>query len=433
MTTELTRFTRWAAEKPQERYTSLMGMLADVQGLAESFARQKARKAPGVDGVRKADYGQQLEVKLTDLSGRLRRMAYRPKPARRVYIPKGDGKGKRALGLPSFEDRIVEHRASGIVQAIWEPQFRECSHGFRSGRSCHTALSRLNHILSVQRTQWLVEADIRNFFGSVVIEHLARFLAHRIGDKNLLRLIRRFLKAGVLEDGAFQATEQGTPQGNLLSPVLSNIYLHYVLDVWFERRFARRDCRGKAFLVRYADDFVACFELEEDARAFELALKGRLADFGLEVEPTKTALMRFGTLAPIQCRAEGERKPRSFSFLGFLHYWEVSRRTGKATLARKTQGSRMNKKLTALKQRLRSMLTEGKRAMQEYVLAHVRGHIQYYGIRGNLRSVSVYIYQVERKLFWALNRRGQRRSFNWAQFCRWKRTWMPHPRAAHAL
>ena len=227
MTTELTRFTQWAAEQPQERYTSLMGMLADVQGLAESFARQKANKAPGVDGVRKADYEQGLDAKLTDLSARLRRMAYRPQPARRVYIPKGDGKGKRPLGLPSFEDRLVEDRASGILQAIWEPEFRDCSYGFRPDRSCHTALSRLNHIITVERTQWLVEADIRNFFGSVVVEHMMRFLAHRIGDKNLLRLIRRFLKAGVLDEGVFHATEQGTPQGNLLSPVLSNIYLHY--------------------------------------------------------------------------------------------------------------------------------------------------------------------------------------------------------------
>jgi RNA-directed DNA polymerase len=335
--------------------------------------------------------------------------------------------------VPSYEDRLVEDRASGILQAIWEPEFRDCSHGFRQGRSCHTALSRLNHILTAERTQWLVEADIRNFFGSVVFEHMQRFLAHRIGDKNLLRLISRFLKAGVLEEGVFHVTEQGTPQGNLLSPVLSNIYLHYVLDVWFERRFARRECRGKAFLVRYADDFVACFEFEEDARSFARMLAERLQDFGLEVAPTKTALMRFGTLAPMLCKRDGDTKPRSFKFLGFLHYWEVNRRTGKATLARKTEGARMRKKLNALRERLRSMLTEGTRAMQEFVLAHVRGHIQYYGIRGNLRSVSTYMCHVERQLFWALNRRGQRRSYNWPQFRRWKRTWMPRPRAAHVL
>ena len=433
MTTELTRFTQWAAEKPQERYTSLMGMLTDVNGLAESFARQKANKAPGVDGVRKAGYGQGLDARLTDLSARLRRMAYRPKPAKRVYIPKGTGKGWRPLGLPSFEDRLVEDRASAILQAIWEPEFLGCSHGFRPGRSCHTALSRLNHIITVERTQWLVEADIRNFFGSVVFEHLQRFLAHRIGDKNLLRLISRFLKAGVLEEGVFHASEQGTPQGNLLSPVLSNIYLNYVLDVWFERRFARRECRGKAFLVRYCDDFVACFEFEEDARSFERMLAERLRMFGLETEPTKTALMRFGTLAPILCKRDGDQKPRSFNFLGFLHYWNVNRRTGKATLARQTQGARMCKKLNALSERLRSMLTDGTRAMQAFVLSHVRGHLQYYGIRGNYRSVSTYIYHVERKLFWALNRRGQRRSYNWAQYRRWKRTWMPRPRADHVL
>jgi len=340
--------------------------------------------------VRKVDYGQGLDVKLTDLSARLRRMAYRPKPAKRVYIPKGTGKGWRPLGLPSFEDRLVEDRASAILQAIWEPEFRDCSHGFRSGRSCHTALSRLNHIITVERTQWLVEADIRNFFGSVVFEHMQRFLAHRIGDKNLLRLISRFLKAGVLEEGVFHATDEGTPQGNLLSPVLSNIYLNYVLDVWFERRFARQ-CRGKAFLVRYCDDFVACFDFEDDARAFERQLKERLREFGLETEPTKTALMRFGTSAPMLCKRDGDAKPRSFNFLGFLHYLEVNRRTGKALLCRQTQGTRMCKKLNALSARLRSMLTEGTRAIRGFVLNHVRGHIQYYGIRGNHRSVSTYM------------------------------------------
>jgi len=422
MTTDLTRFTQWAAERPQRRYTALMGMLSDPEGLAESFHRQKARKAPGVDGVKKIDYEQGLEVRLLDLSARLRRMGYRPKPARRVYIPKLSGKGMRPLGLPSFEDRIVEDRLSRILQAIWEPEFRDCSYGFRPGRSAHQALARLEHIITVERTQWVCEVDVRNYFGSVTHEHMERFLAHRIGDSNLLRLIQRFLKAGVMEEGAISATDQGTPQGNLVSPVL---------DVWFERRFARQ-CRGKAFMVRFADDFAACFEFEDDARAFERSLKERLRSFGLEVEPTKTALIRFGNMAPILCKRDGLKKPSTFSFLGFTHYLRVWR-NGRIVLSRKTEAARMRRKLTDLGRRLKSMRTEGARAMQRYTLQHWWGHLQYFGVRGNFRSLGRYFFQVRHLLFKWLNRRSQRRSFNWTCVDTWLRTWMPPPRIVHAL
>ncbi len=430
MTTELTGFTQWATERPQERYTALMGMLAQPRGLAESFDRQNPRKAAGVDGIRKTAYEQGLEGKLADLSTRLRRLGYQPKPARRVYIPKANGE-RRPLGIASFEDRIVQDRLSRILQAIWEPEFRDCSYGFRPDKSAHQALSRLKQIITVERTQWLVEVDVRNFFGSVSHEHMLRFLAHRVGDKNLLRLIQRFLRAGVLEDGAFSATDEGTPQGNLVSPVLSNIYLHYTLDLWFERRFARQ-CQGKAFLVRYCDDFVACFEFEKDARTFEQVLKERLGQFKLEVEPTKSALYRFGTLAPILCKRDGLKRPATFSFLGILHYLR-RRLSGATSLGHKTQGSRMRKKLTALGQRLQSMRPQGTARMREYVIRHVRGHLQYYGISGNTHSLRCYVFHVRRLLFKWLNRRSQRRSFNWARFDPWCSAWMPKVRIVHTL
>ncbi len=430
MTTDLTRFTQWAVEKPQQRYTALMGMLADRQGLAESFARLGANKAAGVDGVRKADYEHGLEEKLSDLSARLRRMGYRPQPARRVYIPKANG-GRRPLGIASFEDRIVQDRLSRILQAIWEPQFRDCSYGFRPGRSAHQALARLKQIIVDERTQWLVEVDIRNFFGSVSHQHMGRFVAHRVGDKNLLRLIQRFLKAGVLEDGAFSASEEGTPQGNLVSPVLSNIYLHHCLDEWFERRFARQ-CEGKAFLVRYCDDFVVCFEREAEARAFEQALKERLAKFSLEVEPTKSTLIRFGDLAPVLCKRDGLKRPKSFSFLGLTHYLHV-RSNGRTVLRHKTQGARLRKKLTAMGQRLKAMRTLGAAEMQKYVRQSVQGHLHYYGVSGNSRCLQNYVFQVRRLLFKWLNRRSQRRSFNWARYDQWVSTWMPRPRIVHTL
>ena len=233
MTTRLNCFTR-RAQEPGVRFNALMGLLAEPEGLRESFDSQPGNKAPGVDGIRKQAYAQGVEDRLATLSAAVRRLGYQPKPVRRVYIPKSNG-GRRPLGVPSFEDRIVQDRLSRILQAIWEPEFRDCSYGFRPGRNAHQALARLDEIVTQERTQWVVEADIKGFFDNVGHEHLMKFLAHRIADEKLLRIVRRFLKAGVLESGVFSEVEAGTPQGGLASPVLANIYLHYVLDLWFEK------------------------------------------------------------------------------------------------------------------------------------------------------------------------------------------------------
>jgi RNA-directed DNA polymerase len=431
MTTDLIRFTQWARESPQRQYTALMGMLYDPEGLNASFERQAANKAPGVDGMRKAEYADGLPERLVDLSARLRRLGYRSKPVRRVYIPKASGKGRRALGVPSFEDRIVQDRASQILQAIWEPEFRDCSYGFRPGRNAHQALKRLAEIITVERTQWVVEADIKGFFDHVTHSHLLRFLAHRIADPRFLRIIRRFLKAGVLEDGTFSASEQGTPQGGLVSPALANIYLHYVLDVWFEKRYAK-SCRGKASLVRYADDFVACFHQEEDAKRFVRELTTRLADFNLEAEPSKTCVLQFGSQAQARCKREGLRRPQTFSFLGFTHFVGRSR-SGRFVVGRKTQGERTRKKLTALSGRLAALRTLGGKAMLEYVRRHLQGHIQYFGVSGNSRSLRQYVYQAARLLYKWLNRRSQRRSVAWDRFLQVVVPRLPRPRIIHDL
>jgi RNA-directed DNA polymerase len=429
MTTEQTRFTQREEMQSQRRYTSLMGLLFNVDGLKTSFDRQPSNKARGVDGLGKADYEINLVENLADLSARLRRLGYQPKPAKRVYIPKADG-GQRPLGMPSFEDRIVQDRLSRILQMVWEPEFRNCSYGYRPNKSAHDALKQLNHIIKIERTQWVVEADIKGFFNHVHHQHLMRFIEHRIADSSLQRIIQRFLKAGILEDGMFYDTDEGTPQGGLVSPVLANIYLHYVLDLWFEERFAK-GCQGKAQLVRYADDFVACFESEADARRYEQSLKVRLAQFALEVEPTKTALIRFGDLAPMLCKREGDRRPRTFNFLGFTHYIALKR--GRAKLGHKTQRQRMRKNLKALGARLQDLRIEGTRAMQEYVRLHLRGHIQYFGVSGNSRSMRTYVHRVERLLFKWINQRSQRRSFNWPQYHDWIRRWFPRPHIVHAL
>lgn len=429
VTTKLKRFTLKAREEPRTRFTALMGLLWDPDGLRESFRRQDGRKAPGVDGVRKEDYAKGVEARLGDLSARIRRLGYVPQPARRTYIPKGDGR-LRPLGVPAFEDRLVQDRLSLILQAIWEPEFRNCSYGFRPGRSAHDALRRVAEVITNERTQWVVEADIKGFYDHVSHAHMLRFLEHRIGDPNLLRIIQRFLKAGIMEDGVFTASGEGTPQGGLVSPVLSNIYLHYVLDLWFEKRFAQ-GCAGKAFLIRYADDYVACFEYETDARAFLKAMVERLADFDLETEPSKTALLAFGSTRLGRDRTPGAG-PRTFSFLGFTHYVGRSRR-GHFVVGRKSDGKRRAKKLKALNAHLRALRTQGGNVMVAFLVRHLRGHIQYYGVSGNSRWVSSYVYFAQRMLFKWLNRRSQKRSMNWKTFAAYISPWLPKARVVHQL
>lgn len=430
MNTKLIDFTQWAKKAPQPCYTALMGLLCTSEGLQESFDRQVGSKAAGIDGMTKSDYARGLNTRLAVLSQQVRQLSYHPKPARRVYIPKANGK-VRPLGIPCFEDRIVQDRLSGILQAIWEPEFRDCSYGFRPGRNAHQALKRLGEIITLERTQWLVEADIKGFFDHVDHIWLMKFIGHRIADPILLRVIQRFLKAGVLEDGMLYTSEAGTPQGGLASPVLANIYLHYVLDLWFEKRVACR-CRGRARLVRFADDFVACFTHEEDARQFQVALIERLAKFGLEVEPSKTALLRFGSYAKRQCIKLGEKRPPTFNFLGFTHYVTESRRK-RFMVGRKTQGSRVCGKLKEVNIRLAKLRTSGGRAMMDYAKRHIQGHIAYYGVSGNSRSLGTYVYRVSRLLFKWLNRRSQRKSFSWTYFGKVLKGWMPPVRIRHNL
>jgi group II intron reverse transcriptase/maturase len=406
-----------------------MGLLYDPEGLRESFERQDGRKAPGVDGMRKEQYGQGLEERLAELSGRIRRLGYRPKPARRSYIPKGDGR-YRPLGIPSFEDRLVQDRLSGILQAIWEPEFCACSYGFRPGRGAHDALRRVAEVITNEGTQWVVEADIKGFFDHVSHTHLVRFLEQRIADPKLLRIVQRFLKAGIMEDGVFTASGEGTPQGGLVSPVLSNVYLHYVLDLWFEKRFAR-ECAGKAYLIRYADDYLACFEQEADARRFLTEMTQRLARFDLEVEPSKTAIVRFGR-GVMGRQANAVEGARTFSFLGLTHYVGRSRR-GRFVVGRKTDAKRLGKKLKLLNQRLRGLRAQGGQAMVASAIRHLRGHIQYYGVSGNSRAVAGYVYFATGLVFKWLNRRSQRRSLTWKRFGAVVRPLLPTARIVHDL
>jgi group II intron reverse transcriptase/maturase len=409
-----------------------MGMVFRPEGLRDSFERLPRNKAPGVDGVRKDDYRKGLDAKIEDLSARLRRMGYRPQPSRRVYIPKANG-GRRPLGIPAFECRIVQDRVSQVLQAIYEPEFLDCSYGFRPGRSAHDALRRVAEIITMERTQFVVEADIKGFFDNVDHGWMVRFLEHRISDERFVRTVQRFLKAGVMEDGAVHASEEGTPQGGLVSPCLANVYLHYVLDLWFEKRFAP-SCAGKAHLVRYADDFVACFTTEDEARRYLSELTERLVQFGLEVEPTKTRLIRFGSKAPQRSYLDKLRRPATFGFLGFTHFVTKSRRGG-FLVGRKTDRKRVHKKLKELNVKMAALRAKGAKAMVTYAQQHLRGHVNYYAVSGNLPAVGDYYYHLCRVLHKWLNRRSQRKSLNWKRFNEIfvKGGLLPRPRLVHNL
>ncbi len=430
MDTQLVRFTQGAAQHPQTRYSALMGLLSQPEGLMHSFQVQPGNKASGIDKVRKADYAEGVEARIMTLSAQLRSLGYRPKAVRRVYIAKGNGK-QRPLGIPCFEDRIVQHRLAGVLQGIWEPEFRQCSYGFRPERNAHQALARVGEVITNGGTQWLVEADIKGFFDHVSHDWLMRFLAYRINDPVLLRIVRRFLKAGVLEDGVFAASEAETPQGGLVSPVLANIYLHYVLDLWFEKRYAR-SCKGRGYLIRYADDFVTCFTHEDDARRFMVELTERLAIFGLEVEPSKTHLLRFGSKVQRDHEKQVAQRPSTFNFLGFTHYAGKSR-GNHFLVGRKSQCERIAKKLKEAGDRLSALRVEGGRAMMDYAKRHLQGHVAYYAVSGNARSVRTYAYMLSRLLFKWLNRRSQRLGVQWSRFGKILSDWMPSLRIQHNL
>jgi group II intron reverse transcriptase/maturase len=413
--TKLLRIAEKARRERKFQFTSLFHLM-DRELLRGCFVRLRKGAAAGIDGVTKAMYGEELEERLTELVERLQRMAYIPEPVRRRYIPKpGTGK-QRPLGVPTLEGKLVEAGLVRILEAIYENDFIEDSYGFRPGRSCHDALRALSRTVEKGQINWIVEADIRGFFDNVDHDWLMKFLAHRIGDKRVLRMIKRFLKAGVVEDGRLEISDQGTPQGGCASPLLANVYLHYVLDLWFERRF-QKSCTGAARLVRYCDDFVVCFENEAEAKRFRAELIERLAQFSLEVEPSKTKVLAFGPRAAAQAKAQGRRKPETFDFLGFTHYCSRSRNGRRFRMKRVTARKRFRAKLAALKEWLRSVRSKMKtRELWEAFCVKLRGHYAYYGVTDNSPGLARFAYAARRLLKKWFNRRGGRRQLTWEKF-----------------
>ena len=423
----LDRVRQTAKEGKKERFSALLHHVT-VELLRMSYFWLKRNAAPGVDGMTWGDYEQHLESNLMDLHARVHRGAYRALPSRRKYIPKADGR-QRPLGIASLEDKIIQRAVVEVLNAIYEEDFLGFSYGFRPGRGQHDALDALAVGITSTKVNWILDADVSSFFDSVSHEWLIRFIEHRIGDQRVIRLIRKWLKVGVMEDGKVTPSEVGTPQGAVVSPLLGNIYLHYVFDLWADR-WRRHHARGNVIIVRYADDSVVGFEHEADAKRFLVDMRQRLEQFSLSLHPEKTRLIEFGRHA-IDRRAErGLGKPETFNFLGFTHISGRSKR-GTFQLKRKTRRDRMRTKLQEIKEELRRRLHLPIPVQGKWLRQVVRGYFAYHAVPTNIRSLSAFRNCVVNLWRRALKRRSQRDRTTWERMAKIASDWLPTPRIQH--
>ena len=412
MGTKLERISQLSKENPDMVFTSVWHMI-NIDLLKECHREMDGKKAVGIDGVTKEEYEKNLEENLTNLVERLKNRSYRPKPARRVDIPKGKGK-TRPLSIYCYEDKLIQEALRRVLEAVFEPHFYDEMMGFRPNKGCHTAIRHLNTMLEMRNTNWVLDADIKGFFDHLDHEWIIKFVESRIKDPNIIRLIKRYLKSGIIKDFAYEDTEEGSGQGSVCSPILANIYMHYILVWWFEECIVPR-LKGYGGLVVYADDFVVCFQYKEEAELFYELLKKRMKIFGLEMEESKTRLIEFGRMAEQNRKARGEGKPETFEFLGFTHYCSKSRR-GWFRVKRKTSKKKFAKKCRELSQTMRAMrtwrLTDIFRKTNQILI----GYYHYYGITDNGKSLQRMKRKVENLLYYWLNHRSQKRSYNWDGF-----------------
>ena len=426
--TKLALISERARQEPKLQFTSLAHLL-DVGFLRGCYFELGRDRASGIDGVSWQEYGKQLDENLDNLVERLKAKGYKPQPAKRVYIPKNDDE-TRPLGLPSFEDKVVQKGIARILAAIYEADFLDCSYGFRPNRGCHQALNAVDKTIMTNPINHVIEADIKGFFDNVSHTWMMEFLQVRIKDPSFLLLIRRFLKAGYMDAGMFVASDRGTPQGGNLSPMLSNIFLHYVLDLWIEKKM-RPQARGACYMVRYADDFVCMIQYQDDAQHIEAALRERFAQFGLELHSEKTRTTSFGRYERENAQRQ-QRKANTFDFLGFTQFCGTSR-NGKFIVGRQTSRKKFRQKCKEMNDWLRKIRNH-KKAKEWWptLAAKLRGHYQYYGVSGNMRSLNrFYIKTVRLTRKW-LNRRSQRKRFYWKGFIEYLKYYpMPRPRIMH--
>ena len=423
----LDRVREVARRDKQARFTALLHHV-DLARLRAAYWAISPKAAPGVDGVTWEDYGQDLESNLRDLHARVHRGGYRARPSRRAYIPKADGR-QRPLGIAALEDKIVQRAVVEVLNAVYEEDFRGFSYGFRPGRSPHDALDALTVGIERKRVNWVLDADIREFFTNLDHRWLVEFLEHRIADRRVLRLIQKWLAAGVVEDGQWSQTEQGAPQGASMSPLLANVYLHYVFDLWADW-WRRHHGRGDVIIVRFADDFIVGFEHEPDAQRFLAALRERLARFGLTLHPDKTRLIEFGRFAAERRHRRGRPKPETFDFLGFTHMCS-KRRDGRFCVRRATIPKRLRAKLREVKDQLQRRRHEPIPEQGQWLGSVVRGHRAYYAVPRNAKAVKAFRDQVTRYWYQALRRRSQRNRITWPRMHRLAQRWLPPARVMH--
>lgn len=425
--TALERVGQRAKEKKRERFTNLLSHIK-VPLLKEAYLSLRKQAAPGVDGVTWSEYGEQLDARLLDLQDRVQRGSYHPQPVKRVHIAKGDGK-TRPLGLPSLEDKIVQQAARMLLEPIYEAEFVGFSYGFRPGRSQHGALDALAVAIS-RKVDWVLDADIRAFYDTISHEWMQRFIEHKIGDRRIVRLLMKWLHAGVMEDGKLHEVQEGMPQGSSISVLLSNIYLHYVVDLW-AMKWRRTHAHGEVYIVRYADDLVMGFQREQDARAMRKALADRVAEFGLELHPEKTRVIRFGRFALRDCGLDGRRRPETFDFLGFTHI--IARAPGgKSQRIRRTSRKKRAAKLAALRQEIRKRMHEPPRKQHAWLSSVLRGHYNYYGVPTNYAALQTMRYQVRQAWHRQLQRRSQKAGWTDAKRTAFdERFPLPQPRIVH--
>jgi len=410
------------------RFTALWHHVYDTGRLRQAYLALKRGASPGIDGQTWQAYGEDLEDRLQDLSGRLIRGAYRAKPVKRVYIPKADGR-QRPIGVPVLEDKIVQRAVTEVLTAIYEIDFLGLSYGFRPGRSAHDALNALSVGISRKKVNWVLDADIRGFFDAIDHEWLMKFIEHRIADRRVLRHIKKWLNAGVLEEGHRSWSETGTPQGGSASPLLANIYLHYVFDVW-AHHWRHHYAYGDVIIVRYADDIVVGFQSHEDAERFQADLRERFAKFNLELHADKTRLIEFGRFAADNRQKRDDGKPETFDFLGFTHSCGKDRR-GRFIVLRQTIRKRQMAKLKELRRELRRRMHLPVQEVGRWLRAVLHGHYRYYAVPRNYQSMKSFWHELKRSWHRTLLRRSQRSRMNWQRMGRLVKRWLPAPRILH--
>jgi group II intron reverse transcriptase/maturase len=421
------RVRKAAQERKAEKFITLLHHI-DAALLRQAYHWLKRDAAPGVDGMTWDAYGEGLDARLCDLETRIHRGSYRAQPSLRAYIPKPDGR-QRPLGIAALEDKIVQRAMVEVLNAIYETDFLGFSYGFRPGRGQHDALDALAAGIESQAVNWILDADIKGFFDNISHEWLMKFVEHRVGDRRVLRLIRKWLKAGVVEEGIRQAVTKGTPQGAVISPLLANIYLHYVYDLWAEQ-WRRRHARGAMIVVRYADDTVVGFEHRADAERFLADLRIRMAEFDLELHPDKTRLVEFGRHAAADRTERGDGKPETFNFLGFTHICSRSRRGG-FLLARHTRRDRKQAKLLEVNGDLRRRWHQDVAEQGRWLGSVVRGFLAYHAVPTNYRALSAFRHHVVELWRRALRRRSQKDRTSWTDMDRLTDRWLPKPRISH--